>query len=453
VTDPVTPNFGLVLPPGNRRNWTDLANGNTRLIDALIATFVNVSNLQGLWVNNFEYTVGQNVVDETSGVVYTAQVDHTSSSPPMTFAQERAAHSTYWLTFAVAARNRGAWATATAYALNDFVIADGTKYAVCIEAHTSGASFDVDAAAGKWDILIDVSTAAVLPVLSGAADANKSLMADGGGNTYVLNSIATLVNLLNAGGLALLDSPAFTGSPTSATTPAAENFSTTLANTEYADRAVRNLVIRRQTFSANGTYTPHAKMICCDIECWGAGGGGGGTANTGAAAVSGGGGGAGGRSLKSASAATIGASQAVTIGTAGTGGSAGNNAGVAGGTTSVGVICVANGGSGGAGSDGTNSGAGGAGGSAGTGDVTALGARGGTSITSATGSVTTFGSLGGSSSLGSGGQNTVDTGAAGGAATGKAAGGGGGSSFNSSGAAAGGDGTAGFVSITEFCYG
>ncbi len=447
-----TPNFALALAYGNRQNWTDLNNDNFRILDALIATYVNVANLQGIWINSFEYTVGDNVVDSTSGVVYTAQVNHTSASVPTTFAEERTNNPTYWLTFSVAARNRGAWQTNTSYSLNDFVIADGTKYAVCIQAHTSGANFDVDAAAGKWDILIDVSTAAVLPILSGGADANKTLMADSGGNSYVLNSASTLAGLLIAAGLAPLANPTFTGNP-AAPTPTAEDNDTSIATTAYADAAVRALVIRRQTFSVNGTYTPHAKMIYCDIECWGGGGGGGGTVNTGAAARAwGGGGGSGGYSKKTASKATIGANQTVTIGTAGAGGAAGNNTGTAGGATSVGVICVANGGSGGTGQPTGTIVAGGAGGIAGTGDIAGVGITGNEGGVSDTNQAMITGRGGSMAPVGSSGTYTgmQQTGPA---AIGFAAGGGGGASSNAAGAAAGGAGSAGYVVVTEFCYG
>jgi hypothetical protein len=46
--------------------------------------------------------------------------------------------------------NRGAWATATAYALNDLVTQTGVTY-VCVVAHTSG-TFSTDLSAGKWQI-------------------------------------------------------------------------------------------------------------------------------------------------------------------------------------------------------------------------------------------------------------------------------------------------------------
>jgi hypothetical protein len=37
-------------------------------------------------------------------------------------------------------------------------------------------------------------------------------------------------------------------------------------------------VVRLQKFTASGTYTPHANMVSCVIECWGGGGSGGGCA-------------------------------------------------------------------------------------------------------------------------------------------------------------------------------
>lgn len=110
--------------------------------------------------------------------------------------------------------------------------------------------------------------------------------------------------------------------------------------------------INIQTFTGSGTYTPTANMIFCIIEAVSGGGGGG--SGTFAAAnnqACGAGGGGGGYGLLFANAATIGASQSVTIGAAGTGGAPGN--GTAGGTTSVGALLSITGG--GFGTGGTNS--------------------------------------------------------------------------------------------------
>ena len=46
----------------------------------------------------------------------------------------------------------GPWVTATAYAINALVSDSGNSY-ICVEAHTSGATFANDLAAGKWEVL------------------------------------------------------------------------------------------------------------------------------------------------------------------------------------------------------------------------------------------------------------------------------------------------------------
>lgn len=206
--------------------------------------------------------------------------------------------------------------------------------------------------------------------------------------------------------------------------------------------------VTHQAFVANGTYTPTSGMKYCIIECWGAGGGGGGTVGIGvnlylAAA----GGGAGGYSRIVVTAATVGASQTVTIGTLGAGGTAGANAGNAGTDTSVGSICIGKGGSGGA--TGGGGALGGAGGIAGTGDITGTGMPGfpGGSMSTLTVSIPIGG--GGSSLVGGGGGARLTQGT-GNAGSGLGSGGAGGASNNGGGTAAGGAGTAGYVYITEF---
>lgn len=218
--------------------------------------------------------------------------------------------------------------------------------------------------------------------------------------------------------------------------------------------AVSVTAVRVQTFTASGTYTPDAKMLYATIECWGGGGGGGGAAVAASVnqAATGGGGGAGGYSRKTVTASTVGASQTVTIGAAGTAGSAGNNAGGNGGDTSVGTLCVGKGGTGGGGNSGsaTAVATAGAGGVAGTGDIAALGDNGDVGACY----VQNVASKGGSTLLGSGGaaQNGASS-TAGGAATGYGAGGGGGYAPNGASNAAGGAGTAGYVIVTEYCWG
>jgi hypothetical protein len=127
-----------------------------------------------------------------------------------------------------------------------------------------------------------------------------------------------------------------------------------------------------QTFVASGTYTPTAGMSYCIAEVQAPGGGGGGgdsDATTGPGAGAGGGGGEYASGVFSA--ATVGASQTVTINAVGTAGANTGGNGGAGGSVSVGALITANGGSGGTGSGSNNTTskviAGAAGGTGGTG--------------------------------------------------------------------------------------
>jgi hypothetical protein len=201
---------------------------------------------------------------------------------------------------------------------------------------------------------------------------------------------------------------------------------------------------------STGTYTPSTGLLYAVLECGGAGGGGGGAASAAGTIGNGAGGGAGSRSVGFASAATIGASQVVSIGTLGTAGASGNNAGGAGGDSSVGSLVVGKGGAGGAGSSGAAASAGGAGGVIGTGNtLTSTGQPGGTGFFASIFTVTVIAGMGGSSVYGGGGVTGTGNPQTGSAGLGHSSGGSGG--WAAAGvSAAGGAGTTGFCSATEF---
>jgi len=209
-------------------------------------------------------------------------------------------------------------------------------------------------------------------------------------------------------------------------------------------------VINIQVFTADGTYTPTAGMKYCIIEAVGGGGGGGGCANSGAGVVVyGSAGGAGSYARKFASAATIGASKAITIGTSGAAGANTGGTGGNGGDTSLTTICIGKGGTGGIGIG--AGGHGGAGGVLGTGDVTVVGnggMAGGAGLTTSGANATNGGTA---SYFGGAGKGLSSYGltTAGQDGT-KGAGGGGGMSVNAGGAVIGGAGGVGYVVITEF---
>jgi hypothetical protein len=204
-----------------------------------------------------------------------------------------------------------------------------------------------------------------------------------------------------------------------------------------------------QVFAASGTYTPTSGMKYCIVEVVGGGGGGAGAAATGASTITASGGGGGGEYARDViSAATIGASQTVTIGAAGTVGSA--STGGTGGTSSLGALITCIGGSGGVlgGVAVTSGGFGGAGGTGGTGgSVRTAGQNGFWGIGSLSPAII-YGGLGGSTQYGAGGIGS-QTGV-GGAALGYGAGGSGSSSFTSAAARTGGAAKAGIIIITEY---
>ena len=222
-----------------------------------------------------------------------------------------------------------------------------------------------------------------------------------------------------------------------------------------ANNFITKIVV--QKFTTSGVYTPSASpaMKFCIIECIGSGGGGGGSSTFGDAngAYNGAGGGAGSYSRKLATAADIGASQAVTINAAGSGGSGSN--GSAGGSVSLGSLCIANGGAGGTLASITSGPQGGAGGAVGTGDLAVPGNPGHNGFWGSTTAIikSATGSGGAGYFGGAGiaaGIHAVDVN--GGAGAGYGSGGGGGSSNASGGSgSAGGNGASGIVIITEYC--
>lgn len=215
------------------------------------------------------------------------------------------------------------------------------------------------------------------------------------------------------------------------------------------------LIVSTQVFTASGTYNRRSGLVYAIIECLGAGASGAGGTGTAGTTNSGGGGGAGGYARAVATAATIGASQTVTIGAGGTAPAAGNTNGVAGGNTSFGAICAASGGTGGTFGASSVQGIGGVGGIGTIGAFLANGARGLSGTASTITTVGVNGGAGGSSLFGGGGNQAIiapggTSSVAGGGAVIYGSGGAGGANINQAATFAGGNGIAGVVIVTEF---
>lgn len=211
-------------------------------------------------------------------------------------------------------------------------------------------------------------------------------------------------------------------------------------------------VIRRQVFTADGTYTPHASMLYCTVTATGGGGGSGGSngSNNGGAT---GGAGAGATCRETFSAATIGASQTVTVGTGGAGGATGNNTGADGEDTTFGALMTAGGGKLSVGTAGIASltTPGGNGGTASGGEINITGGDGGNGWAQDNGVITCVGGQGGASFWGGGprGGHCITGGSDG--VAGKAYGTGGSGCASNSVTAAGANGANGVVEVIEYC--
>ncbi len=162
-----TPNYKFDLVPFDTRPWHEREHDNWRQLDAILATLTTIVNIVGVWSNSTAYTVGERLVDGDTGSIWTCAVDHVSASTG-TFAADRAANPTYWLTFTVDQRFRGTWVSGEDYLVNDFVVS-GSIYAAATTAHTAGATFAGDSA--NWAYLVDLTTdlAAIAVSVSAAA--------------------------------------------------------------------------------------------------------------------------------------------------------------------------------------------------------------------------------------------------------------------------------------------
>jgi len=207
------------------------------------------------------------------------------------------------------------------------------------------------------------------------------------------------------------------------------------------------------------TWTKPAGLVgngFIEVEVQAGGGGGGGAASSSAGETAFGTGGAGGGySYKKIAAASLGATETVTVGAAGTAASAGNNTGGIGGASSFGSHATTTGGNGGVGGSSsstvTGNGVGATAGTASNGDLNIDGKRSTTWIR--TSAIRGLSGAGGDSKLGYGGIYWTIAGNpsnAGNPATGYGAGGGGGISGNGNGAGAGGAATPGIVIVKEY---
>jgi len=173
-----TTNYAFKLINFDTPRWHTLEYSNWQQLDAILK-LTNVPQMRGEWSNSTAYLVGDRVIDVIDGHVYRALVQHTSSAPPVEFADERIAHSTYWVVqIPGVPLYRGEWTPNTTYALGDIVkiitppATVAYQYQLCINAHTSNiGTFPVDV--DYWTLVFD-ATNVVLDTQEAASEAAAS---------------------------------------------------------------------------------------------------------------------------------------------------------------------------------------------------------------------------------------------------------------------------------------
>ena len=189
----VTANFSFTLTDFDKIPWHTEEHNNWHNIDALLARYLAISNVQGVWENATAVTVSQRYIDSEDDTIWEVLVAHTTSSTS-TFAAERAAKSTYWQSISVDASFAGTWAAGESYSVNQFV-EDSQRYGVVTVAHTSVTSYNQGVSDGNITTLVDastlVSTSPVATTLGAGSSATVAYNASTGVFTFGLPTGAT----------------------------------------------------------------------------------------------------------------------------------------------------------------------------------------------------------------------------------------------------------------------
>lgn len=261
---------------------------------------------------------------------------------------------------------------------------------------------------------------------------------------------ATLTSLAALGTAA--DKMAYTtGVDTWAETPITA-FARTLLDDADASAMLTTLgagssAVIRRIYTAGATWSKPAGIVRVIVTVIGGGGGGGGIGTTGNGSYIAGSGGGGGTAIKTILAASLGATETVTVGAGGTAGATTPTSGGTGGTSSFGAHCSATGGAGGASNTGASRVSGGDGGSGSGGDINLTGALGDRGV-GTTQDFTHF--KGGASSFSPGASKNTVSGSAGTSASNNSGGGGTGGFKENTTAFAGGTGGSGVVIVEEY---
>lgn len=163
-----TPNFAFELPAFDKAPWNQLINDNWSIIDAVMARFVAINNVKGVWQNATAVVVDDTYIDNVDGTLYRVLVAHTTASTG-TFSADRAKNTANWILATTTVTDAGTWTAAKAYSANQFVV-DGNRFGITTTAYTSSTTYDLDVAAGDIITLADLTT----PVNAAATSATAA---------------------------------------------------------------------------------------------------------------------------------------------------------------------------------------------------------------------------------------------------------------------------------------
>lgn len=158
MTTLYTTNLGLEKPDFRSPDW---AGAIQRDLDAIDEAIHNVLMDVTPWANSVAVVIGEIRFDTTVNPFsyWICNVAHTTATTPTTFAQERAAHPTYWAAFSFGISPRGAWTNDTVYAKNDIAY-DSVRGITGIArlAHTSNHAGSIQDDAASWDFIVNLPT-------------------------------------------------------------------------------------------------------------------------------------------------------------------------------------------------------------------------------------------------------------------------------------------------------
>jgi hypothetical protein len=161
MTTDYTKNFGLALPDFRSGPWHDLVNQDFIKIDSMLFSALSGANV-AVWTHSTNYAVGVTVVDDTDATIWMVSVAHTSAATG-TFAQERAAHPTYWVRLLTGFAPRGEWQQNTQYFPYDLTYDSGRGImALCTIKHVSTATGSILDDKSLWAFLLDMSDVGVI---------------------------------------------------------------------------------------------------------------------------------------------------------------------------------------------------------------------------------------------------------------------------------------------------